>query len=56
MNYKAHGDLFYFRPLLRGDSFMFSGLILKMNMCYKGWAESLIGSHGEGENVSHTPV
>jgi hypothetical protein len=35
MNYKAHGDLSWFRPLLGGNSPTSSGLILKMNMCYK---------------------
>jgi hypothetical protein len=35
MNYKAHNDLFLFRPLLGGNSTTSSGLILKMNMCYK---------------------
>jgi hypothetical protein len=36
MNNKAYSDLSWFRPLLRGNSHTFSGLILKMNMCYKG--------------------
>jgi hypothetical protein len=35
MNYKAHYDLFWFRPLLGGNSPMSSGLILKMDKCYK---------------------
>jgi hypothetical protein len=43
------------QPLLRGNSPRSSGLILKMNRCYKGRAEGLRSSHGEGENVSHTP-
>jgi hypothetical protein len=34
MNYEAHYDLSWFRSLLRGIP-TFSGLILKMNMCYK---------------------
>jgi hypothetical protein len=36
MNYKAHNDLSWFRPLPRGNSPTSSDLILKMNMCYKG--------------------
>jgi hypothetical protein len=36
VNYEAHHDLSWFRPLLRGNSPTSSGLILKMNMCYKG--------------------
>jgi hypothetical protein len=36
MNYKAYYNLFWFRPLFEGNSLTFSGLILKMNMCYKG--------------------
>jgi hypothetical protein len=36
VNYKAHGDLSWFRPLLRGNSPICSGFILKMKMCYKG--------------------
>jgi hypothetical protein len=32
VNYKAHDDVFWFRPLLSGNSPTFSGLILKMNM------------------------
>jgi hypothetical protein len=36
MNYKAHNDLYWFMPLLGGNSPTSSGLILKMNMCYKG--------------------
>jgi hypothetical protein len=34
-NCKAHNGLSWFRPLLRGNSPMSTGLILKMNMCYK---------------------
>jgi hypothetical protein len=36
MNYKTHGDLSSFRPILGGNSPMSSSLILKMNKCYKG--------------------
>jgi hypothetical protein len=34
---------------------MSSGLILKMNKCYKGLAESSRSSYGEGRNGSCTP-
>jgi hypothetical protein len=34
VNYRAHGDLSWFRPLLRGNSPTSNGLILKMNMYY----------------------
>jgi hypothetical protein len=40
-NYKAHGDLSWFRPLLRGNSPTSSGLILNMNRCYKGVSREL---------------
>jgi hypothetical protein len=40
-NYKAHGGLSWFGPLLGGNSPMSSGLILKMNMCYKGVGRKL---------------
>jgi hypothetical protein len=36
VNYKAHYDLSWFRPLLRDNSPMSSGLILKMNRGYNG--------------------
>jgi hypothetical protein len=36
MNNEAHSDLSWFRPLLGGNIPTFSGLILKMNKCYKG--------------------
>jgi hypothetical protein len=36
MNYKAHSNLSWFSLLLGDNSPMSSGLILKMNMCYKG--------------------
>jgi hypothetical protein len=36
MNNVAHSDLSWFSPFLRGNSPMSSGLILKMNECYKG--------------------
>jgi hypothetical protein len=36
VNYKAHYDLSWFRPLLKGNSPMSSGLILKMNRGYNG--------------------
>jgi hypothetical protein len=41
LNYKAHGDLSWFRPLLGGNSPMSSGLMLKMNRCYKGMSREL---------------
>jgi hypothetical protein len=34
MNYKAHYDLSWFKPLLRGNGLKSSGLILKMNRGY----------------------
>jgi hypothetical protein len=40
-NYKAHNDLFKFKPLLGGNSPTSNGLILKMNMCYKGVSREL---------------
>jgi hypothetical protein len=36
VNYKAHNDLSWFKPLLEGNSPTSIGLILKMNECYKG--------------------
>jgi hypothetical protein len=36
MNYKAHNDLSWFRPLLGGNSPTSNDLILKMNRFYKG--------------------
>jgi hypothetical protein len=36
VNNESHSDLSWFRPLLGGNSLTSSGLILKMNMCYKG--------------------
>jgi hypothetical protein len=36
VNYKAHYGLFWFRPLLRGNSPTSGGLILKMNSGYNG--------------------
>jgi hypothetical protein len=36
MNYKAHGDLSWIRPLLGGNSPMSNSLISKMSRCYKG--------------------
>jgi hypothetical protein len=41
MNYKAHCSLSWFRPLLRGNSPMSSGLILKMNNSYNGGSREL---------------
>jgi hypothetical protein len=41
VNYKAHGDLSWFKPLLGGNSPTSSGLILKMNMYYKGVSRDL---------------
>jgi hypothetical protein len=40
-NYEAHYDLSWFRPLLGGNSPTSSGLILKMNRCYKGVSREL---------------
>jgi hypothetical protein len=40
-NYKAHGNLSWFRPLLRGNSPTSSGLILKMNWFYNGVSREL---------------
>jgi hypothetical protein len=41
MNYKAHNDLSWFRPLHGGHGATSSGLILKINMCYKGLSREL---------------
>jgi hypothetical protein len=41
VNYKAHYDLSWFRPLLGGNSSMSSGLILKMSKCYNGVSREL---------------
>jgi hypothetical protein len=41
VNYNANNDLSWFRPLLGGNSFMSSGLILKMDMYYKGVSREL---------------
>jgi hypothetical protein len=41
MNYKAHYDLSWFRPLHGGNSPMSSGLILKMNNGYNGVSREL---------------
>jgi hypothetical protein len=41
VNYKSHNDLSWFKPLLGGISPTFSGLILKMNRCYKGASREL---------------
>jgi hypothetical protein len=41
VNYNANDDLFWFRPLLGGNSHTSSSLILKMNMCYKGMSRGL---------------
>jgi hypothetical protein len=41
VNYEAHNELSWFRPLLRGNSPTSSGLILKMNMYYKGVSREL---------------
>jgi hypothetical protein len=35
VNYKTHGDLSWFRPLLEVHSPTSSSMILKMNRCYK---------------------
>jgi hypothetical protein len=36
MNYKAHNNLSWYRPLLKGNSPTSNNLILKMNICYNG--------------------
>jgi hypothetical protein len=41
VNYEAYFDLSWFRPLLGGNSPTSNGLILKMNMCYKGVSREL---------------
>jgi hypothetical protein len=41
MNYKAHFDLSWFRPLLEGNSPTPSGLIVKMNRGYNGMSREL---------------
>jgi hypothetical protein len=41
VNYKVHDDVFWFRPLLGGNSPISSGWILKMNMCYNGLSREL---------------
>jgi hypothetical protein len=41
VNYETHYDLYWFRPLLGGNSPISSGLILKMNICYKGVSREL---------------
>jgi hypothetical protein len=41
VNYISHYDLSYFRLLLKNNSHTFSGLILKINICYKGVTKEL---------------
>jgi hypothetical protein len=41
MNYKAHYDLSWFVPHLRGNSPTSSGFILKMNRGYNGVSREL---------------
>jgi hypothetical protein len=41
VNYKAHYDLSWFRPILGGNSHTSSGLILKINSGYNGVSEEL---------------
>jgi hypothetical protein len=41
VNYEAHYDLSWFRPLLRGNRPTSSGLIFQMNTCYKGVSKEL---------------
>jgi hypothetical protein len=54
VNYEAHYDLSWFRPLLEGNSPTSSGLILKINRCYKGVSKRLRCSHGEkGKWISY---
>jgi hypothetical protein len=55
-NYKAHGDPSWLRPLLGGNSPTSNDLILKMDMCYKGWVESSRSSCGEGEKWISYPL
>jgi hypothetical protein len=41
VNYKAHNDLSWFRPILGGNSPTSSGLFLKVNRCYKAVSREL---------------
>jgi hypothetical protein len=41
VNYEAYYDLSWFRPLLGGNNTTSSGLILKINMSYKGVSREL---------------
>jgi hypothetical protein len=41
VNYKAHNNLSWFRPLIGGNSPMSSYFILKMNRCYKAVSREL---------------
>jgi hypothetical protein len=41
VNYIAHGDLSWFRALLKSNSRTSNDLILKMNMCYNGVSREL---------------
>jgi hypothetical protein len=55
VNKEGHSDSSWFRPLLVGKSPTSSGLILKMNMCYKRSAECSRSSRAKGGNGSRTP-
>jgi hypothetical protein len=51
-NHKEHNDLSWFRALLESNSRTSSGLILKMNRCYKGVSREVHVLQGEMELVS----
>jgi hypothetical protein len=55
VNYIAHYDLSWFRPLLRGNSPTSSGLILKMNRGYNGVIRELEKFVWWRGKWSHTP-
>jgi hypothetical protein len=56
VNYKTHYYLSWFRPLLRYNIPMSSGLVLKMDMCYKGVSRELEKfMWWKGENGPRTP-
>jgi hypothetical protein len=56
VNYKAHNGLSWFRPLHGGNNPTSSGLILKMNMCYKGVSRELKMFVLKGEMDLLTPA
>jgi hypothetical protein len=54
MNYKAHYDLSWYRPLCGGNSPMSSGLILKINIGYNGGEQRAQEVHVvKGEMISY---